>query len=260
MPGSALTVVLEELECLGYNVVYNLLQGADYGVPQTRERVMFIGSRDGQGVKFPKPTHSRNGSGKSPKWRILSEALTPEDSQRTSQCSDKDSSEPVSSPEYVPYSPERLKYLRLLKEGQNWKYLPEHLKKEAMGGAYNSGGGKVGFYRRLAWDKPSPTVTTSPHQKATDMCHPEELRPLSVRECARVQTFPDDWVFTVPLPHSIDKLVMPSLSNLLKRLAGTSICGSVVKHSNIPKKTPNLHFLISEHLGERECLSSFTIC
>ena len=64
-----------------------------------------------------------------------------------------------------------------------------------MGGAYFSGGGKVGFYRRLSWDKPSPTVTTSPHQKATDMCHPEELRPLSVRECARIQTFPDDWVF-----------------------------------------------------------------
>ncbi len=64
-----------------------------------------------------------------------------------------------------------------------------------MGGAYNSGGGKVGFYRRLSWDKPSPTVTTSPHQKATDMCHPEELRPLSVREYARIQTFPDDWVF-----------------------------------------------------------------
>ena len=64
-----------------------------------------------------------------------------------------------------------------------------------MGGAYKSGGGKVGFYRRLSWDKPSPTITTSPHQKATDMCHPEDLRPLTVRECARIQTFPDDWTF-----------------------------------------------------------------
>ena len=51
------------------------------------------------------------------------------------------------------------------------------------------------FYRRLSWDKPSPTITTSPHQKATDMCHPEKLRPLSVKECARLQTFPDNWVF-----------------------------------------------------------------
>jgi DNA (cytosine-5)-methyltransferase 1 len=84
----------------------------------------------------------------------------------------------------------------MLKEGQNWKNLPAELKQEAMGGAYNSGGGKVGFYRRLSWDKPSPTVTTSPHQKATDMCHPVKLRPLSVRECARIQTFPDDWIFS----------------------------------------------------------------
>ncbi len=64
-----------------------------------------------------------------------------------------------------------------------------------MGGAYHSGGGKVSFYRRLSWDKPSPTVTTSPQQKATDMCQPVELRPLTVSESARIQTFPDDWVF-----------------------------------------------------------------
>jgi DNA (cytosine-5)-methyltransferase 1 len=93
------------------------------------------------------------------------------------------------------YSENRLKYLKLLKAGQNWRHLPEELKKEAMGGAYNSGGGKVGFYRRLSWDKPSPTITTSPHQKATDMCHPVELRCLTVRESARIQTFPDDWIF-----------------------------------------------------------------
>ncbi|MFM5945497.1 MAG: DNA cytosine methyltransferase, partial [Dolichospermum sp.] len=95
-------------------------------------------------------------------------------------------------PEYMSYSENRLKYLKLLKAGQNWRYLPEELKQEAMGGAYNSGGGKVGFYRRLSWDKPSPTITTSPHQKATDMCHPVELRSLTVRESARIQTFPDD--------------------------------------------------------------------
>jgi DNA (cytosine-5)-methyltransferase 1 len=69
------------------------------------------------------------------------------------------------------------------------------LKPGAMGGAYNSGGGKVGFYRRLSWDKPSPTITTSPQQKATDMCDPVELRPLTVSESAMIQTFPEDWIF-----------------------------------------------------------------
>lgn len=177
--GSALKVVLTEMHSLGYNVIYNLLEVADYGVPQNRERVIFIGSRDGEPTTFPLATHCENGK-HLPKWLTLKDALT-------------DLIDP--KPEFTPYSENRSKYLKLLKEGQNWRFLPENVKKEAMGGAYNSGGGKVGFYRRLSWDKPSPTVTTCPHQKATDMCHPRELRPLSVRECARIQTFPDDWVF-----------------------------------------------------------------
>lgn len=179
MPGAALRVVLAEMKELGYSVIYNLLEVADYGVPQNRERVVFIGSRDGESITFPFATHSQDGK-TLPKWRTLKDALT-------------DLVDP--QPEFTPYAESRLKFLKLLKEGQNWRYLPEDLKKEAMGGAYNSGGGKVGFYRRLSWDKPSPTITTSPYQKATDMCHPQELRPLSVRECATIQTFPEDWIF-----------------------------------------------------------------
>ncbi|EDX71376.1 DNA-cytosine methyltransferase superfamily [Coleofasciculus chthonoplastes PCC 7420] len=179
MRGAALQVVLAEMHELGYKVVYNLLQAADYGVPQNRERVVFIGSRDSESVTFPLATHCQSGRDL-PKWRTLRDALTNLVEQ---------------NPEFTPYSEKRLKYLRLLKSGQNWRYLPENLKEEAMGGAYKSGGGKVGFYRRLSWDKPSPTVTTSPQQKATDMCHPVELRPLTMRECARIQTFPDDWIF-----------------------------------------------------------------
>ncbi|HAA30215.1 MAG TPA: DNA (cytosine-5-)-methyltransferase [Cyanobacteria bacterium UBA8553] len=179
IPGAAKDVVLKEMKSLGYSVIYNLLEAADYGVPQNRKRVIFIGSRDGESVTFPLATHSKDGINL-PKWRTLREALI-------------GLVEP--QPEFMPYSENRLKYLKLLKAGQNWRYLPEELKQEAMGGAYNSGGGKVGFYRRLSWEKPSPTVTTTPHQKATDMCHPVELRPLSVRESARIQTFPDDWYF-----------------------------------------------------------------
>ncbi|MEQ8753613.1 MAG: DNA cytosine methyltransferase [Coleofasciculus sp. G1-WW12-02] len=179
MRGAALKVVLAEMHELGYHLVYNLLEAANYGIPQNRERVVFIGSRDGESVTFPLATHCKGGRDL-PKWRTLKDALTDLVEQQ---------------PEFTPYSEKRLKYLRLLKAGQNWRYLPDNLKEEAMGGAYKSGGGKVGFYRRLSWDKPSPTVTTSPQQKATDMCHPVELRPLSVRECARIQTFPDDWIF-----------------------------------------------------------------
>ena len=75
----------------------------------------------------------------------------------------------------------------------NWRNLPLCLQREALGGAWNSTGGRVGFYRRLAWDEPAPTVPTSPIQKSTALCHPEQVRPLSVQEYARIQQFPDDW-------------------------------------------------------------------
>ena len=177
--GSALMIILDQIHQLGYTVPYNLLEVADYGVPQNRFRVIFIGVRDGQSASFPAPTHSKTGD-RVIQWRNLRDAI--EDLDDT-------------APEFPPYSENRLKYLRLLQAGQNWRNLPEELQPEAMGGAYKSGGGKVGFYRRLSWSKPSPAVLTCPNQKATDMCHPDELRPLSVKECARIQTFPDDWVF-----------------------------------------------------------------
>lgn len=64
-----------------------------------------------------------------------------------------------------------------------------------MGGSFYLGGGKTGMARRLAMDEPSLTLTCSPAQKQTERCHPIETRPLTVREYARIQTFPDDWQF-----------------------------------------------------------------
>ena len=73
-------------------------------------------------------------------------------------------------------------YLKFVPPGGNWIHLPNDIKKEAMGGAYDSGGGKMGYFRRLTWDSPTPTVTTAPDQKSTMLCHPDELRPMSVEE------------------------------------------------------------------------------
>ena len=180
MHGAALKIILAEIENIGYQVTYGLLQAADYGVPQTRLRVFFLASRDHEKLTFPSPTHTNKSQSSLPQWLTLKEAIS-DINDDLIECSS--------------YSSQRLKYLKLLKAGQNWRFLPEAIKPEAMGGAYKSGGGKVGFYRRLSWEKPCPTITTSPHQKATDMCHPDELRPLSVRECATIQTFPDQWKF-----------------------------------------------------------------
>ena len=64
-----------------------------------------------------------------------------------------------------------------------------------MGKSYHLGGGKTGMARRLSWDDPSLTLTCAPAQKQTERCHPEQTRPLTVREYARIQTFPDNWEF-----------------------------------------------------------------
>ena len=87
----------------------------------------------------------------------------------------------------------RKEFTRMLKAGQNWKNLPLDLQKEAMGKSFYSGGGKTGFLRRLAWNRPSPTVPTHPAMPATDLCHPVKNRPLSVQEYKRIQQLPDNF-------------------------------------------------------------------
>ena len=178
--GTVLDVILAEFDKLGYKTVYGLLDAVNYGVPQFRERFVLIGSRDHEDIFLPVPTHFQAHQNPAYRWKTVGDAIR--------------DLEGVSS-ECATLSPERKKYLHMVPEGGNWRDLPEELIPAAMGGAYASGGGKVGFYRRLPYTQPSPTVTTSPAQKATMLCHPKFDRPLSVKEYARIQQFPDDWVF-----------------------------------------------------------------
>ena len=85
--------------------------------------------------------------------------------------------------------------LDLVPQKGYWRDLPLKIQKEFMGGSFYLGGGKTGIARRIGWDEPCLTLTCSPAQKQTERCHPEETRPFTVREYARIQTFPDDWKF-----------------------------------------------------------------
>lgn len=179
--GTVLDVILSEFNKLGYKTVYGILDAVNYGVPQFRERFVLIGSRDNEDIFLPIPTRFQMHQNPDYRWKTVGEVI-------------KDLENDPG--EYTPLSGDRKKYLHMVPEGGNWRDLPEEVIPVAMGGAYESGGGKVGFYRRLSYKQPSPTITTSPAQKATMLCHPRQDRPLSIKEYARIQQFPDDWKFT----------------------------------------------------------------
>ncbi|ASJ56521.1 DNA (cytosine-5-)-methyltransferase [Brevibacillus formosus] len=178
MPGSAFKVVKQTLENLGYKIVYGVLDAAHFGVPQFRERLIILGSRDNEDIYLPVPTHFQRHQDPTYRWRTLGEAIRDIEDE-PGICGS--------------FSKDRVEILKHVPMGGNWRSLPIELQVKAMGGAYKSGGGKTGFFRRLDYNQPSPTLLTSPVQKATLLCHPTKDRPLSVREYARIQQFPDNW-------------------------------------------------------------------
>jgi DNA (cytosine-5)-methyltransferase 1 len=178
--GSAFKVIAASLRELGYYGVFDVLNAADYGVPQTRQRLVILGSRDGKKLQMPAPSHDEHRSGRLPRWRTLGDSLKGWEED---------------NPEYYMFCPAKERYLKLVPEGGNWRDLPNQMKRKALGSAFDSWGGRSGFFRRLSFDEPSPALTTRPDSKATTLCHPTELRPLTVGEYARIQQFPSNWVF-----------------------------------------------------------------
>jgi len=209
--GTALEHIVRFLESKGYGVSFNLYNSANYGAPQIRERVVIIASADGSKAPYLNPTHSQNGEFNLKPWKTLKEVISDLPTEKNQDC--------------AVFPEKRLKYYRLLKSGQNWRNLPEDLQKEAMGKSYYLGGGKTGFLRRLDWNKPSPTLVTSPTMPATDLAHPEEDRPLSVAEYARIQQFPDHWKFAGKL---VDQY--KQIGNAVPGGLGYAIAQTIINH------------------------------
>ena len=131
--GTVLDVILAEFDKLGYKTVYGVLDAVNYGVPQFRERFVLIGSRDNEDIFLPIPTHFQMHQSKEYQWQTVRSVIEDLESDHG---------------ECATLSEERLKFLKMVPEGGNWRDLPENIIPIAMGGAYKSGGGKVGFYRR----------------------------------------------------------------------------------------------------------------
>ena len=177
-------VIKSVIADLGYTLIEpRVLKAIFYKVPQKRERLMLVGIRNDL-VKYS------NFQWPSPYKRIF----TVKDVLKAGELYQSDV--PDSLGQKYPKRKEEI--LSLVPQGGYWRDLPDDLQREYMQGSYFLGGGKTGMARRLAWDAPSLTLTCSPAQKQTERCHPEESRPLTVREYARIQTFPDEWQFSGP--------------------------------------------------------------
>lgn len=169
--GRTLSSMLQILDDLGYRVSYRILKAQYLDVAQKRERLVILGAKkDSKSrIAFPKEQDY-----------ILSLREVLQDVPKSSG---------------QRYTEKKQHVMDLIPEGGNWRNLPDSIRKTYMGASYFSGGGKTGMARRLSWDEPSLTLTCSPAQKQTERCHPSETRPLTVREYARIQSFPDDWDF-----------------------------------------------------------------
>ena len=180
--GRTLETITNVIEELGYSLIPpRVLKAVMFKVPQKRERLFLVAVRkDLAGkVSFDWPAPYR-------RVMTLRDAFFAGDLY------------PVDVPESEgqQYPEKKKNVMDLVPMGGDWRDLPEEVAKEYMKGSYNLGGGKTGMARRLSLDEPSLTLTCAPAQKQTERCHPTQTRPLTVREYARIQTFPDDWNFS----------------------------------------------------------------
>jgi len=176
MSGSALRQIMSDIMGLGYHTSFGVVDSADYGAPQHRLRFVMLGSRDYPPAALPPAQY---GTEEQP-YRTVRDAIW---SLRNAPGSHSN------------YTPEVRRFFAMVPEGGNWRSLPPPAQQAALGGSYESGGGKTGFYRRLAWDRPSPTITGRANRKGSALCHPDQDRPISVLEAAALQGFPTDWQF-----------------------------------------------------------------
>ena len=223
--GGALLHILRRLREAGYTVSFELYNSANYGAPQIRERVVMICHRGTEKVGYLAPTL--------PTWNTLATALNalPEGLEHN----------------HIDFPDKRLRFYKMLTEGQNWRDLSDEMQKEAMGKSYYLGGGKTGFFRRLAYDRPSPTLVTHPAMPATDLCHPTEDRPLSVEEYKAIQGFPLDWVICGPILEQYKQI-----GNAVPIKLGEAIARNILAHMRGEQAEPPVGFRFSRYRNTDE--------
>jgi DNA (cytosine-5)-methyltransferase 1 len=178
-----------------YKIYYKVLNANDYNVAQKRERLIIIGISKiyNKEYEFPKPFEYKP---------VLNDVLQ---------------NVPIS--DGAKYSENKRRVMELIPQGGCWINLPEEIKIQYMGNMLNSGGGKRGIARRLSMNEACLTLLTSPDQKQTCRCHPLETRPFTIREYARIQSFPDTYIFCGSINQQYKQIGNAVPCNLAKEIA-----------------------------------------
>ncbi len=188
--GKTLQGMISILDEIGYNVMpIKVLKAINFKVPQKRERLILVGVRKDIDLKFEYP-------------KAHNKIYTLKDALKKGELFDCD----VPKSEGSSYPQSKKDVLDLVPQKGYWRDLPLDIQKQFMGQSFYLGGGKTGMARRIGWDEPCLTLTCSPAQKQTERCHPDETRPFTVREYARIQTFPDDWKFEGSVSHQYKQI------------------------------------------------------
>jgi DNA (cytosine-5)-methyltransferase 1 len=192
LPGSVVRLFADDLQKIGggpYHMDGFEVNAVNYGAPQLRERVIFIGNRFNGEFEFPDPTHGQSPSDvvdlfttsmRLKPWKTLGDAI-------------RNLDDPGAV--IMDFSPRKKSFLKQVPSGSNWRSLSEDQQRESMGKAWFAKGGRSGWWRRLSYDLPCPTLVTMPNHASTSLCHPLEVRALTLKEYAAIQEFPKDWEF-----------------------------------------------------------------
>jgi DNA (cytosine-5)-methyltransferase 1 len=255
-PGSVVRAFADDLEAIpgaAYHMDCFEVNAVNYGAPQLRERAFFIGNRFGLQVDFPNPTHGPPSEDPSQPslfsardtelqpWATLGNALAGLEDEK---------------PIVMDFSPRKKSFLAMIPPGSNWRSLPIAVQQESMGKAWYAKGGRSGWWRRLTFDLPCPTLVTMPNHASTALCHPTETRALTLREYTRVQQFPDDWKVCGSAAQQYAQ-IGNAVPVRLGRVAGQVIAGSlerVDKLGNVPVAPPAAYrvIYIQSHVRTRQ--------
>jgi len=204
------------LEAAGYQVIFDILYGPDFGLAQTRSRLVLLASRLGP-IKLPEPTHSDN-------YRTVREEIGSLPPLGNGECDPLDRLHRASR-----LAPINVRRINSSKPGGTWRDWDKELVAHCH--THESGRGYSSVYGRMSWDEPSPTITTQFFGFGNGRFgHPDQQRALSLREGAMLQGFPIDYAFVAPDQPILFKAVGRLIGNAVPvKLAG-AIARAVKSH------------------------------